>query len=138
MRVLIVEDDPLIALELADQLKEDGHEVIGTATSAGQAQRLIATALPDLMLVDIHLEDGETGCDFAHATKRELNVPTIFVTGSPWKARECDNALGVLAKPFTPAGVTAAVEAAAIIRAGGKPMNPPTELELFLSNDAIS
>ncbi len=131
MRVLIVEDDVFVGLLVEEQLKEDGHEVIGHVSSASAARDVVAESLPDLMLVDIHLDDGETGCVFAHEMREKLNIPTIFITGSPAKARQCDDAIGVLIKPFAPASVSAALDAAAVVKAGGKPSNAPGGLELF-------
>ena len=83
------------------------------------------------MLVDIHLDDGETGCLLAREIHDALDIPTIFVTGSPAKARECDDAIGVLVKPFTPSVVTTALQAVEVIKAGGKPPSAPHGLELF-------
>ncbi len=131
MRVLIVEDDFFVGSLVEDQLKEDGHEVVGRVSSASAARGLVAESQPDLMLVDIHLDDGETGCVFAHEMREKLNIPTIFITGSPAKARECDDALGVLVKPFAAASVSAALDAAEVIAAGGAPSRATAGLELF-------
>lgn len=131
MRVLIVEDDFFVGNFVEEQVKEDGHEVVGCVSSATAARHIVNESLPDLMLVDIHLDDGETGCIFAHEIMEKLNIPTIFITGSPAKARECDDAIGVLIKPFAPASVSAALAAAEVVRAGGKPFNAPAGLELF-------
>lgn len=131
MRILVVEDDPLISFMIEDALAEAGHQVVGLASSSGDARRMVERAPPDLMLVDIHLIDGETGCDFAREAHEKWNVPTIFVTGSPSKARGCDDAIGVLAKPFKSASIGAAVAVAATIQAGKVPTHIPIELELF-------
>lgn len=131
MRVLIVEDDFFVGMLVEEQVQEQGHEVLGRVSSASAARDLVAVSQPDLMLVDIHLDDGETGCVFAHEMREKLNIPTIFITGSPAKARDCDDALGVLIKPFAPASVSAALDAAVVIQAGGKPFSAPAGLELF-------
>ena len=131
MRVLIVEDDALTAMQLSDDVGDAGHDLLGCATSAWAARDFVYASQPDVMLVDIHLDDGETGCDLARDIRAELNIPTIFVTGSPAKARTCDHALGVLTKPFTANAVTAALDAAEVIRAGGKPVHVDPQLELF-------
>src|SRR5665213_1708439 len=131
MRVLIVEDDFFVGNLVEDQLRDDGHEVVGRVSSASAARDLVVESQPDLMLVDINLDDGETGCVFAHEMREKLNIPTIFITGSPAKARECDDAIGVLVKPFAPASVSAALDAAEVIKAGGKPFKASAGLELF-------
>lgn len=101
MRVLIVEDNTLVGMLVEEQLREHGDEILGLVSSAAAARKTIAKTVPDLMFVDIQLADGDTGRDFAHETREHLNVPTIFITGSPEKARECTDALGVLVKPFS-------------------------------------
>ena len=131
MRVLIVEDDFFVGNLVEDQLRDDGHQVVGRVSSASAARDLVVESRPDLMLVDINLDDGETGCVFAHEVREKLNIPTIFITGSPAKARACDDAFGVLVKPFAPSSVSAALDAAEVIKAGGKPLKAPAGLELF-------
>jgi two-component system, response regulator PdtaR len=131
MRILVVEDDPMISFMIEDALAEDGHEVVGSAVTSGEARRLVERTLPDLMLVDVHLVDGETGCTFAREAHEKWHVPTIFVTGSPEKARQCDDAIGVLTKPFQADSVAGAVAVAASVRAGRVPTRLPVEMQLF-------
>lgn len=131
MKILVVEDDGMVALLIEDALGDAGHEVLGPVAASGPAKSLAEAHRPDLMLVDIHLTDGETGCALARDAHEALGVPTIFVTGSPEKARSCSGALGVLVKPFHADSVTAAVSAAAAIAGGRRPSYTPRELQLF-------
>jgi two-component system, response regulator PdtaR len=131
MRVLIVEDDMMISMMMEDAATDAGHEVVGTVVSAAAAQRLIPLSRPDLLLVDINLADGETGCSLATDAQHKLNVPTIFVTGSPDKARVCDDAIGVLVKPFGPASVGGAIGVAGALKSGDHPGKLPAGFELF-------
>jgi len=130
MRVLIVEDDAVISIMMEDALEEAGHVVVGAVASAAAVERLLAHSVPGLLLVDVNLADGETGCRFASESHRRWNVPTIFVTGSPEKARVCDDAIGVLVKPFRPGSVSAAVDVASALETGEE-VALPAELELF-------
>ena len=131
MRILIVEDDPLISMVIEDELVLAGHEIVGASASSSDARRILDRTLPDLMLVDIHLVDGETGCMFARETYEKWKVPTIFVTGSADKARTCDEAIGVLTKPFDPRSIAAAVAAVPAIQEGKPPTSLPAEFEVF-------
>lgn len=131
MKILVVEDDGMVALLLEDALGEAGHEVVGPVDAADQAKALASAHKPDLMLVDINLKDGETGCSLARDAQHSLGVPTIFVTGSPEKAERCAAALGVLVKPFHADSVVATVEVAAAMAAGRVPAYIPQELQLF-------
>ena len=131
MRVLIVEDDSIVAMLIEDSLIEGGHEVLGSVASSSAARRQVERDIPDLMLVDIHLIDGETGCVLAREVYDHWQVRTLFVTGSLEKARQCADAIGALIKPFAATSISAAVDAASAILAGKRPTYVPPELELF-------
>ena len=62
-RILIIEDEALVAMELRFVLEDLGHEVVGTAADAKAAHALAAETEIDLALVDIHLSDGATGIE---------------------------------------------------------------------------
>ncbi len=124
MRVLIADDNALVAVLIEVVLTDDGHEVIGTATTAKAALNLIEQERPDLLIADIHLDDGESGCDLVVEAQKRFGVPSLFVSGWPDKAQSCDAAIGVLSKPFFPEAVQAAIKVAEEIL-GGK---PPTQV----------
>ena len=63
MRVLIVEDEALIAMALADSLEDAGHEVVGPAATMAEALALCEGAPPELAVLDINLRDGSNGVD---------------------------------------------------------------------------
>jgi CheY-like chemotaxis protein len=136
VRVLIVEDDPLVAATAAGALEAAGHEVVGPAYDADEARRLVRNGLPDLALVDINLSGREEGLALAQGFKDDLGLPSIFVTGEVMGARHRRSAaLGVLAKPYDPDLLAEAVEVARSILEEGRPpvrRLPPT-LELFAS-----
>ena len=80
MKVLVVEDDLLIALALEQLLRDDGWTVIGPTPSAEQAVRQALRERPDAILMDIRLRDGMDGLQAAEAIRRLLPTPVIFCT----------------------------------------------------------
>jgi len=111
MLILIVEDDPLIALDLETILIDGGHFVQGPVSSMERAIRSMEQLdAPDLALVDINLIGGGTGLDVARELKARWNVHSLFVTAQKHEARaNQDAALGYLAKPFTPSNILTGV-----------------------------
>ena len=81
MRVLIVEDEPDVALLIEDIALAQGFEVIGIATRTTEAMELAGEA--DLAIVDVRLSDGLSGPKIARALSTGFNVGVVFLTGSP-------------------------------------------------------
>ncbi len=82
-RTLIIEDEPLIAAHLKLQLKQLGHEVIGTAPTCEQAVRKSLETPPDLILSDVQLADGSSGIDAVDQIQEHFDMPVIFITAYP-------------------------------------------------------
>jgi CheY-like chemotaxis protein len=102
MLVLIVEDQPIIAMMLAWQLEEDGYRVLRPAANAQDALVLAEKAVPDLALIDIQLQGSADGVELARTLQERFQIPCIFVTAEPSSARASpDAALGVIAKPYS-------------------------------------
>ncbi|KKM08324.1 hypothetical protein LCGC14_1725010, partial [marine sediment metagenome] len=78
LTVLIVEDEPFIALDLAFGVEEAGGVPLGPASSVAQALRLIENELPDAAIVDVDLPDGKIGPVLAVLRPR---VPVVVHTG---------------------------------------------------------
>jgi len=76
-RVLIVEDERIVALHLKQQLTRLGYEVPVTTTSGDKALKCIADAPPDVVLMDIHLEGSMDGIATAARIPAELQIPVI-------------------------------------------------------------
>jgi CheY-like chemotaxis protein len=134
MRILVVEDDAIIALSAAAVLEEAGHDVIGPALGVEHALALAREHGPDLALVDINLAGGDEGIDLARQLQRELGVRSLFVSGQIATARSNrDAALGLLKKPYDPAALAGALPAAEAVLQGRTPPPPPVPraLELF-------
>jgi DNA-directed RNA polymerase specialized sigma24 family protein len=82
-RVLIIEDESIIALDLARILGELGHDVVGTAPTKSEAVRIAKAERPGLVLADIRLADGSSGVDATGEILKSFDVPVIFITAYP-------------------------------------------------------
>lgn len=128
-RILIVEDEMLVALELENVLCDLGHEPIGIVPDV-QAAELYFDEHMDLALVDLNLRDGLTGPQIG-ALLGEKGVTVLFITANPGLLG-CGiaGAVGVLTKPTDERTVKAAVDYALGVREG-RPVSPPSALQLF-------
>jgi two-component system, cell cycle sensor histidine kinase and response regulator CckA len=80
-KILIVEDERIIAKVLQKQLTEMSYQVIGTATSGEEAVQLAASQRPEVILMDIHLgSDGIDGVEAAELIRRQSDVPIVYLT----------------------------------------------------------
>jgi CheY-like chemotaxis protein len=79
-RVMIVEDEAVVALHLRQELNRLGYTVAGTATAGDQALRMIEEVFPDVILMDIHIQGEIDGIETASRIPRYLHVPVIFLT----------------------------------------------------------
>lgn len=110
LRILIVEDEILIALELESLLQDLGHDVVGMAASSAEALSLGQELKPDLAFVDVHLADGPTGVDVARQLAAQHQVTVLFMTANAKRIPEdFAGAWGVIAKPYTERGVREAL-----------------------------
>ena len=82
-RVLIIEDEPLIAYHLAEIVRQGGHAIVGQAATAAEAATVFAQVRPTLVLSDVQLADGSSGIDAIDSILRLGPVPVIFITGFP-------------------------------------------------------
>lgn len=81
--VLIIEDEPLIALDLADLVSTLGHRVCATASTHKQAVAAFNKHRPGLVLADVQLADGSSGLDAVNDILKSFEVPVIFITAYP-------------------------------------------------------
>ena len=84
-QVLIIEDEPLIADHLESIVRQCGHQIVATATTASEARAAYALHRPTLVLSDVQLADGSSGIDAIDAILQIGPVPVIFITGFPQK-----------------------------------------------------
>jgi CheY-like chemotaxis protein len=82
-RVAIIEDEPLIAMDLENLVESLGHEVVGLARTRVEAVALARASRPGLVLADIRLADGSSGLDAVNDILETFGVPVIFITAYP-------------------------------------------------------
>lgn len=106
MRLLLVEDEPFIAMDLETLATAAGHDVVGVAECLSSAVGLAASEQPEAALVDLNLRDGLTGPEVARRLTGLHGVKVGFVTGNAEQLKDdFAGALGVLEKPFSDFGV---------------------------------
>ena len=119
LRILVVEDEVLIALELEYLLEDLGHITVGVAGSSADAIALGRSTAPDLALVDIHLIDGPTGIDVARTLSADPRTIVLFMTANSKRIpADFAGALGVIAKPYSERVVASALNYVVDCRAG--------------------
>lgn len=131
-RVLIVEDEALLAMQLEMFLEDEGHTVVGVARSSREAVALADETLPDLAFVDVHLTDGPTGVEAGRYIAQALGTAVVFVTAN-MKRIPADfvGAIGVLPKPYTTHGLSSALRFLnTAVRRPPPPMPSPPSLHL--------
>ncbi|CAN7734117.1 response regulator [Bosea sp. LjRoot9] len=122
--VLIIEDEPIIALDIETMVEELGHTVTGVARTHREAIALVAKKRPGLVLADIQLADGSSGLDAVNEILSSIDVPVIFITAYPERLLTGDRPepAFLITKPFQPEAVKAAISQALFFdrRAGRK------------------
>jgi len=101
--VLIIEDEPLIALQIEEIVRSLGHDVVGIAATHSQAVALFDTHRPNLVLADIQLADGSSGIDAVNEILTRFSVPVIFITAFPERllTGERPEPTYLITKPFS-------------------------------------
>ncbi|MGB7419179.1 MAG: response regulator [Erythrobacter sp.] len=112
--VLIIEDEPLISMQLEDLVSGIGHEICGTAATRKQAAEVVAERTPGLVLADIQLADGSSGLDAVDDILAIGSVPVIFITAYPERLLTGDRPepTYLVTKPFQEQTVRAAISQA--------------------------
>lgn len=114
-RIVVVEDDVFIRLDLMTHLRTGGHAVVGTADSAAEAVRVVERERPDLVLMDVRLLGDRDGIEAATEIWHRFAIRSLFVSANLDAAARAKaaaaNPVGFLEKPFTPRGLLAAVAA---------------------------
>ncbi len=114
VKILIVEDEPLIADDIAFLLEDEGYDVVGKAIDTQEAVSIIESKQPDIILLDISLEnDDEDGIDLANKINKDYQIPFIFITSHSDKLTinrvKKTNPCGFIVKPFKPAEIISTV-----------------------------
>ncbi len=112
--ILIIEDEPIIALDIESMVEELGHTVIGIARTHREALELFRSKKPGLILADVKLADGSSGLEAVNDILEEVNVPVIFITAYPERllTGSKPEPTFLITKPFQPLKVKAAISQA--------------------------
>lgn len=128
-RLLIVEDEPLVAFDNEHMLTESGFEIVATVDRVAAAIAALESEQIDLVLADVKLSEGDSGVDVARAA-RALGVPVLFVSGHcPVEAQAL--AIGCLSKPYRQRDLLDAIDAVEAHLKGKKKRKTPEGLTLY-------
>ena len=110
-KVLIIEDEPIIALDLENLVTELGHKVVAIAATRDEAVAKAHSERPGLVLADINLGEGGSGIDAVSEILASFDIPVIFITAYPEKllTGERPEPTYLIAKPFLPETLQATV-----------------------------
>ncbi|MEL6678322.1 MAG: response regulator [Pseudomonadota bacterium] len=111
-RVMIIEDEPIIAMDIKSIVTGNGHDVVGIARTYDEALALAKSEKPDLLLADVQLADGSSGIDSANDILAIFpNLPVVFITAYPERllTGERPEPAFLISKPFTEEQVRLAV-----------------------------
>lgn len=129
MRIAIIEDEALVAMEIEMHLQDAGHIVVGIADTLADAVALAERERPELALVDIQLSAGSNGLDVARAFNA-LDIVCLFATGN-CPGADHDHAVGCLHKPYSGPQLLKAIGTAEAAAKGLRPQNIPSVMHLF-------
>ena len=131
MKILLAEDDALIAMDMQAMLEDAGHAVFGPAATVAEGEALARAETPDMAVVDIGLKNGDSGVDLARSLQRQ-GIPVVFVSGEPTRAQAGrDAAIAFLPKPVMSDDLIRAIALTEAIVAGTTLPDVPVSLEVF-------
>ena len=129
-RIMIVEDEPLVAFDNENMLQDDGYVVVATVASYADAAEVMANEALDLVLTDISLAGEGNGVDVAREAGAR-SIPVLFVTGNCTEEAKA-LAIGCLAKPYTERALLDTLTAVDRHLQGRSPKRVPEELTLYV------
>lgn len=143
-RILIVEDELIIAEDIRSELENLGYEVAGIATSYDEALEMLSEYQPDVMLVDILISGDKDGIELAGRVREIAELPVIFLTshsdsGTVERAKEV-RPDAYIVKPFEKADLYTAIEIAFsnyTSKAAEKTKEPEEEQNNYILKDSI-
>ena len=112
--ILIIEDEPLIAMDIEQMVESLGHRVVGTARTHAEATAMFQKTRAKMVLADIQLADGSSGIDAVNEILTTTSVPVIFITAFPERllTGERPEPAFLVTKPFNPDMVKALISQA--------------------------
>jgi DNA-binding response OmpR family regulator len=127
MRILLLEDEWLLARDMEHALRQAQHDVVGCFATVPEALSAADDSHPDLVLTNIVLGSGGSGIDAARKLA-EMGIPSVFVSGSQEQANESrDAAIGILVKPCRAEQIGSSVVAIQAVLAGTEPRHVPDD-----------
>lgn len=111
-RVMIIEDEPIIAMDIQAIVEESGHEVVGISRTRDEAVAMFDKEAPQLVLADVQLADGSSGIDASNdILEKDASMPIVFITAYPERllTGERPEPTFLITKPFNAEQVRAAV-----------------------------
>ncbi|MCY1231783.1 Phyllosphere-induced regulator PhyR [compost metagenome] len=111
---MIIEDEPLIAIDIEQMVESLGHRVTGIARTRDEAIALYKRTRPSMVLADIQLADGSSGIDAVNDILKTSAIPVIFITAFPERllTGERPEPTFLVTKPFNPDMVKALISQA--------------------------
>ena len=112
--IMIIEDEPLIAIDIEQMVESLGHRVTGIARTRDEAVALFKATRPSMVLADIQLADGSSGIDAVNEILQNTAIPVIFITAFPERllTGERPEPTFLVTKPFNPDMVKALISQA--------------------------
>ncbi len=115
-KIIIVEDDEITSLNLNISLQKQGYSIVGVCDSAEVAKSKIATANPDLVIIDISLDESNDGIELAKYVKENHSLPFIYLTSYSdddiIEQAKLTEPYGYIVKPFDPGSLHATIQMA--------------------------
>jgi CheY-like chemotaxis protein len=121
---VIVEDEPIIALDLEHLVTDLGHRVVGVARTEKQALATVMRTAPGLILADVQLADGSSGLSAVNTILESFSVPVVFITAYPERllTGTRPEPTFLIAKPFRSDSVKAVISQALFFDVRGRPL----------------
>lgn len=103
-KILIVEDEAIVSLDMKNRLERMGYDVVGTADSSQETLELARDSQPDLVLMDIHIQGDIDGIETSVLLRKEMDIPVVFLTAysdrSTMKRAQATGPFAYILKPF--------------------------------------
>lgn len=136
-RILIVEDEPLIADDIAMILGKGGYDIAEICDNATESEAQLRKELPDLVLLDVNIGGERDGIQLAHQINSEFKIPFVFLTSyydnNTLKRAKATNPSGYVVKPFDHGDLIANIELALMKNKASKAV--PTNDKFFVRNN---
>ena len=141
IRILIVEDEAIVALDITQKLEQLGYTITGNASNYDEAVYQAQTTLPDLVLMDIHLRGEKDGIEAARTILDQMDIPVVYLTAysdteTLRKAAE-SGAYAYIKKPYTDAEITWNIELAVKVHSLRKQLQKSEEQYKNLFNNSV-